>query len=164
MQPLRVDEIKQSFVNCSRSQVKSISWPVGNSEPDWANLDFLGWRDPKAPLRAFLVVPHGASIVGLALRATCATERRRGSAMCNVCFSTHPANDVGLYVARKAGAAGKLDNTVGTYLCADLACSLYARGIRELPGPQAEGMVERDERVRRLQRRLTAFVDRALDR
>ena len=37
-------------------------------------------------------------------------------------------------VARRAGRAGLNHNTVGTYICADLACSLYLRGLRRAVG------------------------------
>ena len=47
--------------------------------------------------------------------------------MCALCRSTHSGGGVALFVARRAGAAGRNDNTVGTYICADLACSMYAR-------------------------------------
>jgi hypothetical protein len=35
---------------------------------------------------------------------------------------------VALLVASRAGAAGRRANTVGAYICSDLACSLYLRG------------------------------------
>jgi hypothetical protein len=160
MDPLTPDEIKRSFVNCSKSQVKAIPVPGGLGELEWDNLDYLGWRDPKAPARAYLVVPHGTGAVGLALRAP-TTKQGRGSALCNLCYSTHSGGDVVLFVAPRAGAAGKAGNTVGTYICADLACSLYVRGLRKLELPQGE-TAEPEERVRRLEQRLGAFVERAL--
>lgn len=36
---------------------------------DWESLDFLGRRDGKAPLRAYLVTERGADLVGVELRA-----------------------------------------------------------------------------------------------
>jgi hypothetical protein len=69
--------------------------------------------------------------------------------------------DVALFVARRAGSAGKAGNTVGTYMCADLACSLYLRGLRELEVPQGE-TVATEIRVQRLSDRLETFVKRVL--
>ena len=43
-----------------------------------------------------------------------------------------PAEDVGLFVAPRTGAAGRNGDTVGTYICSDLACSTL---IRILPAP-----------------------------
>jgi len=67
MEPLGTDEIRRSFVNCSKSQVKAISFPKGYDALDWASLDYLGWRDPKAPNRGYLVVPRDGGIVGIAV-------------------------------------------------------------------------------------------------
>ena len=160
MQPLQPGQITAAFVNCSRRQAAAITLPALD-RVDWAALDFLGWRDPRAPKRAYLVLPHGDRTVGLALRTPGSSSPRAGSGLCALCHAVHPGNSVELLVARKAGAAGPLDNTVGTYACADLACSLYARGKRALSLPQAER--PGPERVLRLQQRVTAFVDRVLD-
>jgi hypothetical protein len=40
------------------------------------------------------------------------------------------AGGVTLMTARRAGPDGRQGNSVGQYLCTDLACSLYARGLR----------------------------------
>jgi len=162
MQPLTADEIRRSFVNSSRSQVRNMAFPAGFTELPWDDLDFLGWRDPKAPARGYLVVPLESRVVGVALSTAASGKPRRGTGLCDLCYSAHPVTDVALFAARKAGAVDKLGNTVGTYMCADLACSLYLRGIRELELPQGE-TVPLPERVVRLNQRLTTFVDRVLE-
>ena len=68
---------------------------------------------------------------------------------------------VALFVARRAGAAGRAGNTVGTYICADLACSLYLRGLREPEVPQGDTAAT-EVRVERLGDRLETFVKRVL--
>jgi len=161
VRPLDPGQITAAFVNCSRRQAAAITPPPGLDRLDWASLDFLGWRDPRTPKRAYLVLPHGDRTVGLALRAPGSSSRRAASGLCSLCHAVHPGNAVELLVARKAGAAGRLHNTVGTYACADLACSLYARGKRALSLPQAER--SGPERVLRLQQPVAAFVDRVLD-
>lgn len=160
MKPLTPAEIRTSFVNLSKSQAKAMNLPAGLDATDWDVLDYLGWRDPKAPARAYLVLWRDERPLGLALRAP-STTGGRGSALCNVCFAAHKPSDVVLFVAPKAGSAGREGNTVGTYICADLACSLYARGLRKLELPQGEHL-EPEERARRLADRLDAFVDRVL--
>ena len=64
-----------------------------------------------------------------AAAAADSTVRRPGAGLCNLCHSAREANDVLLFAAPRAGAAGRQGNTVGTYICADLDCSLYARGL-----------------------------------
>jgi hypothetical protein len=95
------------------------------------------------------------------LRPADATQRRKGSGMCNLCSSSRTANDILLFASPLAGAAGRLGNTVGTYLCADLNCSRYARGLEKLPLPQSENLPP-EERAQRLRERLAGFIDRIL--
>ena len=116
MEPLSADDIRRSFVNSTKGQVKAVTLPQNFAELPWESLDFLGWRDPKAPNRGYLVV-------------------RR--------------------------AAGRSGNTVGTYMCADLACSLYIRGLKELDVPQGETATP-EVRAERLTTRLHTFVERVL--
>jgi hypothetical protein len=47
--------------------------------------------------------------------------------MCLLCQTTQPGDGVSLFTARRAGEAGRNGNTVGTYICADLACSHRVR-------------------------------------
>jgi hypothetical protein len=69
---------------------------------------------------------------------------------------------VSLFAARRIGNAGKLGNTVGTYICADLACSLYVRGKRKpsTPNPKLASTV--DEDAARTMVSLNKFVDEVL--
>ncbi len=84
--------------------------PADFAELPWEDLDFLGWRDPGAPLRAYLVVPAaapGGAPAGIALRVP---ERSRTSAvqssLCRICLTGHAASGVTLFSAPRAGAAG----------------------------------------------------------
>jgi hypothetical protein len=159
MRALTASEIRTSFVNSSRSKVQSMTLP-GLDDVDWDNLDFLGWRDGKAPLRAYLVTEHGPGLVGVELRAPGTPRSGAGQALCNVCHSTQHGDAVLLFVAARAGAAGKAGNTVGTYLCADLQCSRYARGLLKLDLPQ--GHTPPEERVSGLRERLDQFLEQVL--
>ena len=159
--PLDSSAIKASFVNLSRSRLAAMALPGELPGIDWDMLDYLGWHDAKAPERAYLVAPRDGGVVGLGLRAPRVPRQHRGSALCNLCRSGHPAEGVSLFVAPRRGAAGRQGNTVGTYICTDLACSLYVRGLRELSLPQGETLGV-EARVARLPSRLESFVDKAL--
>ncbi len=161
MQPLDSPRIKACFVNISRSRLTAMALPTGLAGVDWSVYDYFGWRDPKAPERAYVVVPRGTGLVGLSLRAPRVPLQHRGSALCNLCHTGHPAEGVSLFVASRAGVAGKNGNTVGTYICSDLACSLYIRGLRPLTLPQGETLSV-EARVARLEQRLGAFLGKAL--
>ncbi|GDY71935.1 hypothetical protein SAV31267_014200 [Streptomyces avermitilis] len=89
---------------------------------------------------------------------------RRGflhRSMCSLCVTTHPGNGVSLMTARKTGAAGREGNSVGVYMCADLACSLYVRG-RKVPesGTRFEESLTVEEQIARMVGNLSAFLDK----
>lgn len=161
MEPLTAAAIRGSFVNLSRTHSKALDLPAGLDTTAWDTLDYLGWRDPKAPARAYLVLWRDGMPLGVTLRVP-STSGSRGSALCNLCWSAHRPSDVLLFVAPRAGSVGRQGNSVGTYICADLGWSLYVRGLRPLELPQVESMVDPAERVCRLAGRLLAFVDRVL--
>jgi len=161
VEPLTADALRASLVNATRSQARALNPPAGLADLPWDDLDFVGWRDPKAPGRAYLVAPHRGELVGLLLRVPGGRGRRKVNAVCALCWSTRTSDEIDLLVAPLAGAAGRGGNTVGTYVCADLACSLLVRGKRKLELPQGDRQPV-DVRVARLRERLAAFVDRAL--
>ncbi|NHC47593.1 FBP domain-containing protein [Motilibacter aurantiacus] len=160
MNPLDPQTIRSSFVNCSKTAQKAISVPKLDDVP-WDDLDFFGWINPKAPQQGFIVTVRDGKPMGLVLRATDSAPFRTGGALCDLCHAARPGSDVGLFVAPRAGLSGRDGNTVGTYICADLACSLCVRGLRKLPSPQPEPLGT-PARIEGLQRRLDAFFRRAL--
>jgi hypothetical protein len=114
-------------VNCSRGEAQALTLPKDFGELDWAELDLLGWRDPKAPLRGYLVVESGSEVVGIAVRAAESRMSSRTAAMCLLCQTAQSGDGVSLFTARRVGEAGRNGNTVGTYICADLGCSRRVR-------------------------------------
>ncbi|MER6300259.1 FBP domain-containing protein [Kitasatospora sp. NPDC001539] len=131
MEPLSDPEIRASFVNCSKGEARRLNLPRGLAELPWEDLDFLGWRDPGAPDRAYLVAPYGGEVVGVTLRSPVIRRSLTKTNVCSLCITAHAGSGVALLAARRAGAAGREGNTVGTYICADLACSLYVRGLKK---------------------------------
>ncbi|MGW0804026.1 FBP domain-containing protein [Nonomuraea sp. NPDC002799] len=164
MNPVTEQAVRASFVNCSKGEARRLNVPRGLSASPWPDLDFLGWRDPGAPERAYLVTERGGALVGVALRLT--QEVRRSftkSTMCSVCVTPHAGTGVSLFTAPRVGAAGRQGNTVGAYMCADLACSLYVRDKKQTElGTRFETLTA-EERVLRLTVNLDAFLARVLD-
>ena len=160
MRPVTEREIRTSFVNCSKGEAKRLAVPKDLADRPWDDLDFLGWRDPSAPDRAYLVAESDDGLVGVTLRRATPPSGARKS-MCALCLTTHSGDGVSLMTARKAGKAGQQGNSVGSYLCADLACSLYLRGKKETePGARAHDSLPLDEQVTRTKTNLRAFLDR----
>ncbi|GAA4513165.1 FBP domain-containing protein [Actinoallomurus oryzae] len=165
METLDETDIRASFVNCSKSEMKRINLPKPLSDQPWADLDFLGWRDPGAPDRGYIVVEHGGRLVGVTLRAPQGVRRSfTKTTVCSLCVTTHPGTGVSLLAAPRAGAAGRQGNTVGAYMCADLACSLYVRGRKETGlGARFEEDLPLQAKIDRTLVNLASFVDRVLD-
>jgi hypothetical protein len=159
MEPVTEKEIRSSFVNCSKGDAKRLNVPRNLTETDWEELDFLGWSDPSYAGRSYLVVPREGELIGVALKhETGGSDRAQ---MCTICMTTHSRGNVSLMTASKVGESGRKGNTVGTYMCTDLACSLYARG-KKTPalGNRYRENLTPEERVVRAQENLNAFVER----
>ncbi|MGW6293890.1 FBP domain-containing protein [Streptomyces sp. NPDC055058] len=160
MRPLTEQDIRSSFINCSKGEAKRLAVPRDLGERPWADLDFLGWRDPGAPDRSHLVTERDGRPVGVALRFQPARRGFLHRSMCSLCLTTHPRGGVSLMTARKAGAAGREGNSVGAYMCTDLACSLYLRGLKvPEPGGRFEESLTVEEQIARTRGRLFAFLD-----
>lgn len=161
MRPITETDIRRSFVNCSKGEAKRLGVPGDLEAHPWGDLDFLGWRDPGAPERAYLVTEHDGRLLGIALRAVTGTARGFTSrSMCSLCLTTHASGGVTLMSARRAGDAGRQGNTVGQYFCAGLACSLFIRGKKQTAGGDLDETLSVDERIARTQKNLTAFINR----
>lgn len=164
MQPLTESFIRSPFINASRKEVKDMSLPVNfddMSEKTWQRLDFLGWRDPKFPRRAHVVLPRfDGDPVTVLLKQAEASPRSR--AMCNWCRDIRLPNDVVFWGAKRVGDAGRRGGTVGTLICRDFQCS---RNVRNDPPPAYEGYDVADARAKRideLRLRVDGFADMLL--
>ena len=125
MRPLTESDIRSAIANAPDDEVARIPIP-GLHEVLWEEREYLGWRDPQAPQRGWLVFWQGDEPVGIHVRAS-AAAMSGGSAMCSLCQTLQPAGQVRMFSAPRAGKAGERGNSVGTYICADLACSLLIR-------------------------------------
>jgi hypothetical protein len=160
MEPLEDNDIRACFVNCSKGEAKRINLPRPLSGLPWADLDFLGWRDPGAPDRGYIVTDHDGRLTGITLRASQGARRSfTKTIVCSLCITAHPGSGVSLLAAPRAGAAGRQANTVGAYICADLACSLYVRGKRDAGiGARLHETITLEEKIRRTVANVAAFV------
>ncbi|MET9386775.1 FBP domain-containing protein [Streptomyces sp. NPDC002928] len=161
MRSLTEPEIRNSFVNCSKGEAKRVAVPRDLDQHPWDDLDFLGWRDPGAPDRSYLVTEREGQFVGVTLRFPSSQRGFLHRSMCSLCLTTHRGGGVSLMTARKAGAAGREGNSVGLYMCTDLACSLYVRG-KKVPdsGSRFEESLTVEEQIARTTGNLSAFLDK----
>lgn len=160
MHALTAAQIRTSFVNASQGEIKRAPFPELD-DISWDDLDLLGWTDPKAPQRAFVVVPTDAGPIGLALRT-----QNRGNpkkAVCDWCQDHKATDGVALYTAKRSGASGRDGNVIGVMLHLDLSCSKH---VRRAPTPEEGGWDPEAfvaERVTGLQLRAAHFAERVRD-
>ncbi|GAA4545875.1 FBP domain-containing protein [Pseudonocardia xishanensis] len=153
--------IRRAMANCSKGEATRMTLPPQVRELDLDALaDVVGWRDPKAPDRAVLLVPADGEPVGIALRSS--SNAVGSAAMCALCRTTHGPGGTALFSAARKGARGRGGDTVGTYVCADLACADHVRvekataALRPAPGLSV------DERRAGLRERAAAFAAEVL--
>lgn len=157
------DALRASFVNCSKSAAKKIVPPPELDRLRWDRLDFLGWRDAKAPQRGYLVVPVALQPVGIVVRAPTSVRRGGRGAMCDLCMTQHPMSDVVPFVAPRAGAAGRNGDTLGSYICANLQCSRYLRGdLKSGAVVMMRETIPQEEKIARLRHNVERFALRVL--
>ncbi|MEU1071021.1 MULTISPECIES: FBP domain-containing protein [unclassified Streptomyces] len=163
MKQLTEREIRAAFVNCTKGEAKRLSVPRDLGDHPWDDLDYLGWRDPQAPGRAYLVTELAGAARALVLRTPAHTSGQGRRSMCSICLTTHDGN-VSLMVAPKAGRAGQQGNSVGVYLCDDLACSLYVRGRKDAGvGARLHETIPLEEKIERVVVNLAAFLAKVTD-
>ena len=158
MDPITEPEIRASFINCSKGEAKRLPVPRDLDLRGWPDLDFLGWSDPSYPGRKYLVVPAAEGLAGVAMRHERGSRRAQ---MCTICSTTHAGGGVSLMTAQRSGELGRRGDSIGTYMCDDLDCSLYARR-KKVPslGRQYKEDFDPEERAAQVRRNIAAFVAR----
>ncbi|MGO2660713.1 FBP domain-containing protein [Mycetocola reblochoni] len=155
MIPLTESQIRSSFLNVSQRERAAIVMP-DLAAVDADRLDYLGWRDPKLPRVGYIVVDLDGEPAGILLRQTEGTPRAR--AQCSWCEDVLLPNEVVQFNVRRAGAAGRNGDTVGTLICERFQCSANVRvPPREAYlGFDVEG--ERQRRIRVLRAHAEGFL------
>lgn len=160
MHPLTEDDVRASFANATDDDLRLLALPSDFVLNDWFHLDFFAWADPRTRGRGYIVIEHDGEAHGIVLRSANGASRAR-SAMCDLCHTMQPADQVTLFTARKAGRAGEDGSSLGAYMCADLSCHENVR----LAAPLAPGEVRAnvDARLDGTRRRVEGFVARVLE-
>lgn len=144
MLPLLEKNIRASLINASLSERKALTLPPNVSTLVWDNLDYLGWRDPKAPGIGYVIVELEDGPVGILVRQAKGAIRTRPQ--CSWCEDVRLPNDVVFFSTKRAGQAGRNGNTIATLACANFECSA---NVRKLPSVAYLGF---DVQAARLQR------------
>ena len=126
MRALTENVIRSSFVNATEAEIGRIPIP-GLHEVIWNSREYLGWRDSQSRQRGYIVHWQNDRPIGIVLHASEVGLRPGIPAMCGLCLTHQPSSQVTLFSAARAGQSGRDGNTVGTYICDDLACSILIR-------------------------------------
>ncbi len=157
MQALTEDQVRTAFVNAVPDEVRQLAMPHDFPIVEWDHLDFLAWADPRMRGRAYVLAEVDGAPTGIVLRRAEGRSSAR-SAMCNICHTMQPGDQVALFTARKAGEAGERGDSVGTYLCSDLGCHENVRLAAPLAPSEMRASVDR--RIDGTRDRAYAFVAR----
>lgn len=157
MKPLTDADIRRSFVNATKGEIDRIPLP-GLHEVIWESREYLGWRDSGSALRGYLVHWSGETPIGIVLRASEPSLRPGISAMCVLCRTPQPSGQVTLFSAPRAGDAGRNGNSVGTYICDDLACSIMIRILPAAHPMQPDPAEVLEKRIAGLSERVASFT------
>ncbi|WP_454166010.1 FBP domain-containing protein [Gordonia iterans] len=160
MHAITESQIRKSFVNATLRERNSLTLPPSFPSLDFDQLDFLGWRDPKLPLVGYLVVPREDRLVGIMLRQGGRQPRTRPQ--CSFCEDVQLPNEVTFFSAKRAGAAGRKGDTVGTLLCSGFECcaNVRVRPSAIFAGDNPEAV--RARRIDALQAHVRGFAGRIL--
>jgi hypothetical protein len=153
-------QIRTSFVNSTLRERKELVLPENFAGLDWDRREYLGWRDQKTPALGYVFAEIDDEPVGVIMRQSDAVVRRR--AMCNWCEDVTLPNDVVFMSAKRAGAAGRNGNTIGTLVCSGFQCPA---NVRVLPREAYEGFdveAARVQRIEALELNVYAFVSAVL--
>ena len=89
MLPLTEAEVRASLINCSAEEAERLTLPPWFHDAPWDDLDYLGWIDPRAERRAYIVANGG--LVGIRLRVPHQPAAAMRTTMCAVCLTSRPA-------------------------------------------------------------------------
>lgn len=159
MQALTEDQVRTAFVNAVPDEVRQLALPHDFPIVEWDHLDFLAWPDPRTRGRAYVLAELDGEPTGVVLRRADGRSGAR-AAMCNICHTMQPGDQVALFTARRAGDAGDRGDAVGTYLCADLGCHENVRLAAPLAPSELRASVDR--RIDGTRHRAEAFVGRVV--
>lgn len=134
MRPMTREEVRGAIVNLDSTENR-IRLPARFDDVRWARIDYLGWRDPRSPQRAYLVTEADGQALGVLLRQA-PNDAAHGSRaiMCDLCRFARRFNEVSLFTARRPSRDKRERlNTVGLLLCTDLDCAvkLHTEPIRQ---------------------------------
>lgn len=159
MRAMTRSEVRAAIVNLDPAQ-KKVHLPTWFDEVQWHRIDYLGWRDLRAPMRVYLVADIDDRAFGVVLRQN-PNQAVLGSraVMCDLCRFARRFNEVSLFTAQRPSKDKRQRlSTLGLHVCTDLDCSVNVHS-KPIVGPLDPPVAETIERRRRgLRERTETFL------
>ncbi|OKJ19430.1 fibronectin-binding protein [Streptomyces sp. CB01580] len=144
MRPMTRDEVRASIVNLDPAE-KRVRLPATFDDTPWHRIDYLGWRDMRAPQRAYVVTEADDQPLGVLLRqAPNDASHASRAMMCDLCRFARRFHEVSLFTARLSSRDKRERlNTIGLLLCTDLDCAvkMHSKPIRQPFDPPVEEII-----------------------
>ncbi|MEA1263161.1 FBP domain-containing protein [Microbacterium sp. STF-2] len=162
MQPRSGRELRAALLNVSESVRRTVRVPK-RLPLGWGEADYLGWRDPSAPQRGYIIIEESGRLKGIMLTHARLSARPSRAVMCALCRIPRRFEQVVLFTGTSEGADRSLSSR-GSYLCADLDCNVRVNALRPSSPlePSPEELVA--QRRAELRERSHAFVAEVLAR
>ncbi|MFF3002506.1 FBP domain-containing protein [Kitasatospora sp. NPDC057940] len=152
------EEVRAAIVNLDPNENR-VRLPAWFDDVRWDRIDYLGWRDLRAPKRAYLVTEADDQALGVLLRQTPSDARLGNRAvMCDLCRSVRRFNEVSLFTARRPSRDKRERlNALGLHLCTDLDCAveINPKSLRRYAAPDQDGITAHRDGIRT---RTAAFI------
>ncbi|KFU81827.1 FBP C-terminal treble-clef zinc-finger [Amycolatopsis lurida] len=159
MRPITRDEVRGAIVNLEPAE-KRVRLPAWFDDVSWHEIDYLGWRDLRAPKRAYLVTATDDQAFGVLLRqAPNHAFLASRAMMCDLCRSSRRFNEVSLFTAQRSSRDKRRRLSArGLHLCTDLDCMAIIRSkpVRQSIDSSVEDAIK--ERSEGLRSRMIAFI------
>ncbi len=96
MRPLTEEEVRAFVVRADDrpDELRLVTLPADFLLTDWDHLDFLAWRDPRTRGRGYVITEVDGEPAGIVLRGCRRARRTRVPALCNLCHTMQPADQV----------------------------------------------------------------------
>ncbi|MDG3013265.1 FBP domain-containing protein [Speluncibacter jeojiensis] len=129
------DEVRGAIVNMDPPGGR-VRLPTWFDEIAWHKLEYLGWRDQRSPMRAYLVAEVDGAAAGALLRQVPSrAELGSRAMMCDLCRFTRRFNEVAVFTARRASRDKRQRlSGRGLHLCTGLDCNVNVNSKTHL-GP-----------------------------
>lgn len=118
----------------------------------WDMYDYFGWYDLQTRT-GYMVAPYRGDVKGLVLEPTRSSQMN--IIMCDLCGITHNPRQACLYSTITQDPRKR----IGKFICTDLCCSEYIRGMRNPTRLQPSSSVDPTTRVLNLQENLERYLD-----